>query len=306
MRILPLNYNVSLLSKYYELNTSRVNQSAYASIDNVTGTTGANVQGTDNVSGNQPMRIDPSLALDMKEVYNAIANPDARVKLLMLLNKPDLMNLLFLLDKDKLILGLNFFSAAKLLQMITSLPKELLVQVLLMYMDQDTLVKLLPQKELLRILNSGKINESMLVKSIKDLPTHILIQMLESIFGESMGGLNHMQVVQKLNMLKKRQLLEGILTLPRGNLQRIVLGFTKQDASLFCEASRGALTQPMSRFSKSMLVNSFSVLDTSDIVKILGHLPKELLAQVACMIDPGQLAQVLCNEFPQLLASLAA
>lgn len=303
MRVGPLNYSVNLLSKYWELNTIRINNKAYASIDE---TTEVNATKTGGVSGaTNPMHIDSNMALDISEVYNALANPDSRIGILMLLSKPDLMNLLFLLDKDKLLLGLNFFSMPKLLEMLLRLPKELLLQALLMFMDQETLLSLMPQRELLRILSNSKINEQMLIKAIANLPTHILIQMLESILGTSVGKLKHNDVLERFQHLRKRQLLEGIMTLPSGSLLQIVLKFTQNDPSLMLSMSRGAISQPFTRFQKPMLIQSFSVLDSAEIIKLLGGLPTELLAQVACMIDPGDLAQVFANQFPNILAMMA-
>jgi hypothetical protein len=301
MRITPLNYSVNFLSKHYELNTVRVNGKAYSSIEETTGKT---VSGAGEAGATNPMHINPNMSLDIAAVFNAIANPGDRFSILMLLSKPDLMNLLFMLDKDKLVLGLNFFSLPKLLELIMRLPKELLIKALLMHMDQKTLLSLMPQRELLRILGDGKINESMLIKAISNLPTHVLIQMMEAILGESVGKMKHGQVIDMMHKLKKRQLLEGILTLPSGSLLQIVLGFTLRDPQLLMSLSRGALTQPFTRFQKSMLIQSFMVLDNSEIIKLLGGLPKNLLAQVACMIDPGELSQVLANQFQYLLSSL--
>lgn len=315
MKIMPLNYNVNLMSKYYELNTTRINGKAYQSIDQVSslgvnansqvGTTNPmGVDASSQMNATNPMYVNPDLALDIAQLYKVLSNADNRVNILMLLQRGDLLSLLYLLDKDKLILGLNFFSQSKLLEMLLRLPKELLLQALLMFMNQETLLSMMPQRELLRILGSGKIKESMLIKAIQNLPTHILIQMMEAVLGESVGKLKHGEVLERLGHFKKRQLLEGILTLPSGCLQEIVLKFTKSDPSLLMEMSKGAISQPFTRFQKSDLVQSFMVLDSSEIIKLLGGLPKNLLAQVACMIDPGQLTQVLSNHFPALLASL--
>ncbi|MEW5821695.1 MAG: hypothetical protein AB1782_15990 [Cyanobacteriota bacterium] len=307
MRITPLNYSVNLLSKYWELNTARINVKAYSSIDQVTeaGVNQTSNVATTNVGATNPMYIDPSLALDMAEVYNALANPDDRLGILMLLNKPELMNLLFLLDKEKLLLGLNFFSMPKLLELLLRLPKELLLQALLMFMNIDELLSIMPQRELLRILSSSKVKESMLLKAIENLPTHILIAMLEAVLGESVGKLKHADVMKKMQHLKKRQILEGLLTLPSGTLQQICAQFCKMDPSLLMEMSKGAISKPFTRFQKSMLVESFRVVDSSEIIKLLGGLPKNLLAQVACMIDPGDLAQALSNHFPNIIAMMA-
>lgn len=302
MRIGSLNSNVNLLTKYWELNTSRINQSAYASID---ATTGKTVDGTSNATATNPMQIDPSLALDINEVYNALVDPGSRANIIMLMSRPDILNLLFTLDKSKLILGLNFFSLPKLQELFTALPKELLIEALLMFMSQETLLSMMPQKELMRILGSGKINESMLVKSLASLPTHILMQMLEAIFGESLGKMNHADVMKKMSHLKKRQLLEGIMTLPSQMLMQIVLGFTKKDPSLLTEMSKDAISRPIMKFQKAQLIQCFSVLDNSEIIKLLGGLPKNLLAQVACMIDPGTLSEVIANNFPDLAAMLS-
>lgn len=300
MQITPLNSSISMLSKYYELNTTRINGKAYASIDE---TTGKNVNAT-GVTNPMTEQINPSLGLDVSAVYNAITNPSERLNILMLMTKPDLLNLLFMLDKEKLVLGLNFFSIPKLLQMINNFPKEMLIQALLMHMDQRTLLSILPQRELMRILGNHKINESMLLKAIQNLPTHILIQMLESILGQSVGKLKHADVMGRMKHLKKRQIMEGILTLPKGSLLEIALKFTQNDPSLLMSISRAGLTKPFSRMSKSMLVNSFMVMDSADIIKLMGGLPKNLIAQIACMIDPGDLADILSTQFQSLMASM--
>jgi hypothetical protein len=98
--------------------------------------------------------------------------------------------------------------------------------------------------------------------------------------------------------------MEGLLSLPSGTILSLVNQFVARDPSLLGEMSKGALSQPITRFSKQMMVKSFTVLESSDIIKLLGDLPKDLLAQVACMIDPGELAQVLSTNFASLISSM--
>jgi len=302
MRISPLTYNFTLMSQYYELNTSRVNLKAYASIDEVTDKNASAATNPINASSTSSTTL--SKKIDNETLLTLLSRLDTQFAILMHIDKPDLVLLLNLLDKDKLIIGLSMLSIPKLLNLLLGLPKDILVKALLLHMSQATLLSMMPQKELFRILNSFKIRENMIIDLIRNQPTHILIQLLESVLGESIGALNHNQVLKKLETLNKRQLLEGLLTLPSGSLLEITLYFTNKDQSLLTEMSRDALSRPFYGFSKFMLAQSFGVLENSEIIKIMSTLPKELVARVACMIDPNELLKVLTTNFPNLLAAI--
>lgn len=302
MKILPINYHINLNSKHWDLNLNRVNDQAYASINEMSS---VKVSGASNPAGVEPMQVDPKLCLDVSELYNAITNVNDRVRLLMMMNKLDILNLLFLLDKSKLVLGMNFFNPAKLLEFIGRMPKGLLLEALLMHMSQRDLLSLLPLKELIRMLMSPKIKEKMIIDALKHLPTYKLKQILESVLGRPIGNLKHGEILKMMWHMKKRQLVECMLGLSQKQLWEIMQGFTKKNPELLLEISHAALFKPFTKFSKSMLVQSFMVMPTSDMVKLMGNLPKELLAMVASMIDPADLAEVVANQFPDLMSSLA-
>lgn len=303
MRITPLNYNIALLSQYYELNTSLVNNNAYASIDELTDKNACAASNLLLADGTYT--AEPLSTKDLESLLYTLINSDSRFAVLLLLNRSELLSLLFLLEKDKLLLGLFLFSSPKLLELVLSLPKDLLIKALLLNMDQRTLLSMMPQKELLRILRCDKISESMIVKSIENLRTSYLIQMLEAILGESVSSsTKHADVLRKLSKFNKRQLIEGLFALPRGTILRMTGDFTEKDPSLLMEISREALSNPFQSFSKSSLVLSLSVLDNSQLINIIGLLPKELIAKVACMIEPDDLLRALTNHFPQFLANL--
>ena len=192
----------------YSIQLKRKNLNAYKSIDEVTDIEAAkNTNPLDKLQGTNVnyTEIIKSLQLEM---------PVNRLKVLKQLNHNELFPLLFMMDKEKLLIGLRFFDKEKLLRMLFQLPKEQIYKMLMQMFSPDELLSYFPIKALTKFLHSNKIDQGMLLKLIKNLPRQVLMKILESIEGKPLGNKSQDELMVMLKNTKSTYLLEGIKSLP--------------------------------------------------------------------------------------------
>jgi len=129
-----------------------------------------------------------------------ISDPDQLVKLFKLsdasnryailknLSEKDLKGLLPLLEKEDLAAGLNFFTKDKLLDLVEQLPKDQLVKYVSQMFSKEQIMKLMPEKEMDKLLQSQDLDKNLVLKHLKDIPPAVLSQMLEAATGQQAMG----------------------------------------------------------------------------------------------------------------------
>ncbi|MFH0701957.1 MAG: hypothetical protein V2B14_00260 [bacterium] len=246
--------------------------------------------------------------LDFNEILKDLKlhNPNNRLAVLSLLKHSELLQIARLLEKDKLVIGLKFFTLPKLLKFIQQLPMDELVKILLQVFSKSEVLTLLPMKELMKFLDSSKINYGDLSKILQTLPNHLLAQILESIKGESVGNKSNEELIKELGAFKQNLLIEGLKSLPYKELLSIISKLIENNNDLFNEFSKESLLETIGRSHKLSLVEGMKALDPELIIKMLDELPNSLLSQVLVLLDYNKLSEVLQTYQPDLLAALAS
>ena len=296
--MITLDTDLIYFAQQYMLNTKRTNTKAYGNIDKFSEAHAAQTTPTSD----KPNYND----LDYNEIIKALKLnlPFNRFMILKLMKHADLVDLLGLLDKDKLLIGLKFFDKKKLLKFINNLDKEQLLKILLQVYSKDELLSLFPMKELMKFFDSSKIKRNDLVKVMQTLPPNILAQIIESATGTPAGNKSQKELIETLNSLNKESLIEGMKFLPQKEMIGIVGKLVKQDNELLKEFSKEALFDPIVKMQKGSIIEGMGALDPDILIKLLDQLPNEMLAQVDTLLDPDKLSGELLEKHKDLLASL--
>jgi Mg/Co/Ni transporter MgtE len=299
--MITLDTELLYQTKYYELNIKRTNTDAYKSIDSYSDT-----HATKGASGSQTEEnqdLDTNSILKELKLYM----PRNRFKVLKLLKHSELVQLLQLLQKDKLILGLKFFTKAKLLRNIYNLSKEQILKILLQSFSKEEILSFMPIKALENFLGSSKINHGDMMKIIKSMPSHMLVQILESANGEKVGNMSQDKLISKVGSLNQGKLVESLkAVLPYKEMASFVGKLVENNGELLNEFSKNSLMKPIEKMGKSSIIESMQALDPSLIINMLKELPNNMLAMIDTMIDQDKLEEVLQKYNSDLLASLVA
>ena len=233
--------------------------------------------------------------------------PANKAAILKLIPHSELLQFLFLIDKDQLLSGLKLFTKEKLLQFIGNLPKEQLLKMLSkMYISNDKILENFSIKELNHFLSSKKIDKSNMIKIFQSLSTTELAQIAEAATGVSQGNKTQAQLFKVIGELSATQITDGIKGLEYKKMRGIVSEMLKQDSSLYTEFTQESLFKQTAEFGKTSLIEGMGVLDTDQLIKYLGKLPDNFLALVVTQIDTETLAQILISDYQNLLSQIAA
>ena len=79
----------------------------------------------------------------------------------------------------------------------------------------------------------------------------------------------------------------------------------KEDPDYLLEFSQTALMEPLTKLQKPDFLKSLQVLETEDCLKMLQELPEDIMPAVVTQIDPEVFAQLLSNNFQDILKQIS-
>lgn len=321
LRMITLDANLTLYPGlyYYLPMIKSKNSKAYSAIDQYSdaqaakgtkvgqhGQTIQAAQDTQNANAASQVNNVPTDASTLIETLK-LQLPANKMAILNLIPRSEVFQFLYLLEKDQLLSGLKLFTKDKLLQFIDNLPKEQLLKMLSkMYISNDQILEYFSIKELNHFLSSKKIDKSNMIKIFQSLSSTELAQIAEATTGVSQGNKSHTQLLKVIGDFSPTQITDGVKGLEYKKMSGIISEMLKQDPTLYTEFTQESLFKQTNDFSKSSLVEGMGVLDTEQLIKYLDKLPDNFLSLVVTQIDTDTLAQILINDYQNLLSQIAA
>ena len=304
---------------YYLPMVKSKNSNAYSAIDQYSeaqaakgtkiGQHGQIIQAADNTqnanAANQVNNI-PTDTASLIEMLK-LELPANKAAILKLIPHSELLQFLSLLNKDQLLSGLKLFTKDKLLQFVSNLPKQELLKMLSkMYISPDQILENFSIKELNHFLSSKKIDKSNMIKIFQSLSRVELAQIAEAATGVTQGNKTEAQLLKVIGDLSATQITDGIKGLEYKKMRGIVSEMLKQDATLYTEFTQESLFKQTENFAKTSLVEGMGTLDTNQLIQFLDKLPDNFLALVVTQMDTDTVAQILLNDYQNLLSQVVA
>ena len=304
---------------YYLPMVKNSNSKAYSAIDQYSdaqaakgtkiGQHGQTIQSAENTQdANAASKVKnvPTDAATLIETLK-LEMPESKLAILKLIPHSELLQFLSLLNKEQLLSGLKLFTKEKLLQFVGNLSKEQLLKMLTkMYISTDQILEHFSIKELNHFLSSKKIDKSNMLKIFQSLSKTELAQLAESATGVPQGNKTQTQLFKVIGDLSTAQITDGIKGLEYKKMRGIVSEMLKEDSSLYMEFTQQSLFKQTINFPKSSLVEGMGTIDTDKLIKFLDKLPDNFLALVTTQMDTEILAQILVNDYQNLLSQISA
>lgn len=235
------------------------------------------------------------------------------------MSQQDLEDLLPLLNQQDLLIGLNYFTKDKLLDMDELLPKDQLVRLMLEMFSPEQIMQLMPEEQLNKVLKNPNMDKNLEIKYLATLKPEILAQMYEATTGmpaPTIGNSGNISGSPTFDTQKLLTLIKGLpadkfqeamINIPPQNKREFVLKIAKEDPKVFLMFdSHSYINIINSEKQKEDIIRASSVIDPEQLVKMLTRLPKDLMAVVLTQIDTQMFAQILVANFKNILSQIVA
>ena len=297
--MIQLNLDLNYLTQYFEITTQRLNEYSAKSIDEV--------MELEEQEGNQAASL----------IASAMQNPDKLAKLLQLidpknryliirnLSENDLSKLLPYLEQEDLLWGLKYFRVDKIIEMLNKLPTEELMSVVLQRFTLKDIFLLMPQEDINKFFENQEVERQDVMKYFETLNPSELERILMHQFGNSMKDKTQQEHLMFINSLRDEDFTKMLQNMEKPDQVGLMVGLVKEKPELMEQINPENITRPMRTMEKHDILKFMDVLDPEFLIPMVEELPPDLLQVVATQIDPRIFAQVLIDEFPDVLSKIA-
>ena len=297
--MIQLNLDLNYFTQYFEISTQRLNEYASKSIEEIMEL--ELEQGNDyaaliSAAMQNPQKLAKLLQLmDPKNRYLIIRN----------LSENDLDKLIPYLEQDDLLWGLRYFRVDKIIEMLNKLPTEELMSVVLQRFTLKDIFLLMPTEEMDKFFENEKVERKDVMKHFEALDPSELERILVEQFGSVMKEKNQEEQLKFMESLKDDDFTKMLQGMKKQDKIDLMVSLCKEKPKLLEEINPECLTNPMRTMEKHDILQCMSVLDPEFLIPMVEELPPDLLQVVATQIDPIVFAQVLIDEFPDVLSKIA-
>lgn len=301
--MIQLNVDLSFLSKYFELTTSRINGYASKSIDQV--------MKEEEQSGNTAAAQWKTILQQPEKVAQLFMLQDATNRFLIIknLSDEDLKQLLPYLNKKDLIWGLKFFTKDKLMDLMTLLPKKDLLSVVSQNFTLEDILKFMPTEELNKFLENDKIEKPDIMKHFKQLEYKDLQRIFSEYIGEDVfkeeTDENKQVILSTIENLPPQEFKKFLFGMQNEDKCAMIMGLVENKPELMLEFENKSIVRPMELLEKPEILKTLNVLNEELLVKMVDNLPSDLIQVIATQIDPQVFAEILIDKFPDVLKNIA-
>ena len=209
------------------------------------------------------------------------------------------------MEESDLLQGLYFFTEDKLMKMLEELPAEQLVNTVFQMFSKEEIVQLLPEEQLDKFLTSHDIDKNKILKHMQSLPEEYVAQVLEQITGEAQEGQDSIDLSKKFSQLNPLEYQDALKAFQPTQKQQLVLSLGKEHEEWFQLFDASAYTKVINREKQQPeVVKAMSVIEPEYIQNMITELPNDLLSIVITQIDTEKFADLLMNEFPEIMAEI--
>ena len=297
--MIQLNLDLTYLTRYFEITTQRLNEYSSKSIEEV--------MELEELQGNQAASLISSAMQNPRKLAKILqlVDPQNRYLIISNLSENDLQKLLPYLEQEDLLWGLKYFRVDKIIEMLNKLPTEQLLSVVLQRFTLKDIFLLMPQEDVDKFFENQEVERKDVMKYFEALNPSELERILVRQFGYSMKDKTQDEHLAFIESMRDKDFTKMLQNMERYDQVGLMVALVNEKPELMEQISPENITRPMRTMEKHDILKCMDVLDPEFLIPMVEELPPDLLQVVATQIDPAVFAQVLIDEFPDVLSKIA-
>ena len=300
---IKIDANLSVLQNKLSISSSRMALYAEKSIDEI-------IESEAKAGNNRAVQYARELYGNASQLVKAFSldNPSNKLVILQELNEKDIMEIMPNIDKEGLMLGLNFFTQDKMLKLLEEAPIEEVVNMALEVLPLDDVLEMIPSKDLDKFVQNKDLDEALVFDFLDQLAPEVLAQMVETVTGVPLEeeSLDPKELTKMIQGFDKDTYLDSMVAMDADAKRQLIGLMAKKDPEILQLFEAKSYTNSLATLQKPDMMKGTIALTPETMVEMLGELPKELLSIVATQIDAKEFAEILVKKHQDILESVIA
>lgn len=207
-----------------------------------------------------------------------------------------------LLEKEDLVMGLFFFNKEKLLEMLLHVDIKELVNVVLDAFPPEEVVAMMPEEDLAKFFQSKDLDKYIVVNALKDLPPEMMMKFMEGITGQPYEKIEDPQgILNNITGLPEDKFRDFMSQIDPEVQRQLVFQITKKDQKYFQLFDNYMYIDMLNTLMKNDMVPSMIALEKETLVNMVSILPDDLMSTVAAQVDTKEFAKFLIEGHMEFL-----
>ena len=300
---IKIDANLSVLQNKLSISSSRMALYAEKSIDEI-------IESEAKAGNNRAVQYARELYGNASQLVKAFSldNPSNKLVILQELNEKDIMEIMPNIDKEGLMLGLNFFTQDKMLKLLEEAPIEEVVNMALEVLPLGDILEMIPSKDLDKFVQNKDLDEALVFDVLDQLAPEVLAQMVETVAGVPLEeeSLDPKELTKMIQGFDKDTYLDSMVAMDADAKRQLIGLMAKKDPEILQLFEAKSYTNSLATLQKPDMMKGTIALTPETMVEMLGELPKELLSIVATQIDAKEFAEILVKKHQDILESVIA
>ena len=245
-----------------------------------------------------------------QEMYNSpaklikifkLTNVENKFVLLHNMNSETREKILPMLESDDLVMGLYFFTQDKLLDMLSDVDIEELVNVVMGAFPLDAIVSMISEDDLAQFFQRDELQKFDVIEQLKSLPPEVMIKFVEGVTGQPAGETDPMQLIQSIENMPMDQYRDFMSAIDPDVQRQLTFQLTKEKPEYLQLFPNQTYIDMLSTMMKQDMVKPMINLEKESLVNMITELPDDLMSIVAAQVDTKKFAEFILDGHTDLL-----
>ena len=245
-----------------------------------------------------------------REIYNSPSKlikifklTDVENKFVILHNMDDKTRLqvLPLLEKEDLVMGMYFFTKDKLLSMLMEVDIEELVNVILGAFPLQEIVMMFTEDDLAAFFQNEKLEKYDVINQLKAMPPEVMQKFVEGVTGRPSEETNPFDLIKSIEQLPIDQYRDFMSSIDPDVQRQLTFQLTKQKPEYLQLFENETYVHMLSTLMKTEMVKPMIYLEKDTMMEMVSILPDDLLSIVAAQVDTRAFAEFLLEGHTDVL-----
>ena len=206
-----------------------------------------------------------------------------------------------MLESDDLVMGLYFFTQDKLLDMLSEVDIEELVNVVMGAFLLDAIVSMFSEDDLAQFFQRDELQKFDVIEQLKSLPPEVMIKFVEGVTGQPAGETDPMQLIQSIENMPMDQYRDFMSAIDPDVQRQLTFQLTKEKPEYLQLFPNQTYIDMLSTMMKQDMVKPMINLEKESLVNMITELPDDLMSIVAAQVDTKKFAEFLLDGHTDLL-----